>query len=257
VTAGPETVRRMAPWRRRLHEIVFEADTVAGRAFDLAVVALILLAVLATMIETLPELPPRVHDALVVAEWVFTALFTLEYAARLVSVGRPVRYAVSFFGMVDLLSVLPTYLSLFFPGAQSLLVIRSLRLLRVFRILKLGRYLQEAHALRIALVQSRPKIVEGPEHGYTSLPESMYWAIVTMTTVGYGDISPKTALGRLIASTLMILGYALIIVPTGIVSAELAQQAIRSRVSTQACPECSLQGHDADARHCKWCGAAL
>jgi voltage-gated potassium channel len=277
VTARPESIALMAPWRRRLHEIVFEADTRAGRAFDLALVVLIVLAILATSVETVPDLPPAMHRALVAAEWVFTLLFTLEYAARLVSVGRPLRYAVSFFGIVDLLSVLPTYLSLVFPGAQSLLVIRSLRLLRVFRILKLGRYLQEAAALRVALVQSRPKItvflstvvvsvvivgalmylVEGPEHGFTSIPESMYWAVVTMTTVGYGDISPKTALGRLIASTLMILGYALIIVPTGIVSAELAQQALRKPVSTQACPECSLQGHDADAVHCKWCGAHL
>jgi voltage-gated potassium channel len=276
VTAHADTLGRMAPWRRRLHEIVFEADTLAGRAFDLVLVALIVLAVLATIIETLPELSPAAHQALLAAEWVFTALFTLEYVARLVSVGRPLRYARSFFGVVDLLSVLPMYLSLLFPGAQTLLVIRSLRLLRVFRILKLGRYMQEAKALRVALVQSRPKItvflstvivsvvivgtlmylVEGPEHGFSSIPEAMYWAVVTMTTVGYGDISPKTPLGRLIASALMILGYALIIVPTGIVSAELAQQAIR-RVSTQACPECSLQGHDTDAVHCKWCGAHL
>jgi voltage-gated potassium channel len=277
VTAPIEEIRPTAPWRRRLHEIVFEADTPAGRAFDLVVVALILLAILAAILETLPDLSPGAGAALVTAEWVFTALFTLEYVARLVSVGRPLRYAVSFFGIVDLFAVLPTYLSLVFPGAQSLLVIRSLRLLRVFRILKLSRYLHEAQTLRAALAQSREKItvflatvvisvlivgalmylVEGPEHGFRSIPESMYWAVVTMTTVGYGDISPKTPLGRLIASALMVFGYSLIIVPTGIVSAELAHQAIRSRVSTQACPECSLQGHDADAAHCKWCGAHL
>jgi voltage-gated potassium channel len=277
VTAPIEEIRPTAPWRRRLHEIVFEADTPAGRAFDLVVVALILLAILTTILETLPELPPAAHAALVAAEWVFTALFTVEYVLRLLSVGRPLRYAVSFFGIVDLFSVLPTYLSLVLPGAQSLLVIRSLRLLRVFRILKLGRYLHEAQTLRTALAQSREKItvflatvvvsvlivgalmylIEGPEHGFRSIPESMYWAVVTMTTVGYGDISPKTPLGRLLASALMVFGYSLIIVPTGIVSAELAQQAIKSRVSTQACPECSLQGHDADAVHCKWCGARL
>jgi voltage-gated potassium channel len=278
VTAPLEGLRpTAAPWRRRLHEIVFEADTRAGRVFDLVVVALIILATFAAIVETLPDLPPAVHQALVAAEWVFTALFTLEYVARLLSVGRPLRYARSFFGIVDLLSVLPTYLSLFVPGAQSLLVIRSLRLLRVFRILKLGRYLHEAQTLRTALAQSREKItvflatvvisvtivgalmylVEGPEHGFSSIPESMYWAVVTMTTVGYGDISPATGLGRLIASALMVLGYSLIIVPTGIVSAELAQQAIKSRVSTQACPECSLQGHETDAVHCKWCGARL
>jgi voltage-gated potassium channel len=276
MTPQADTTRRVAPWRARLHEIVFEADTVAGRAFDLALVALILTATLATMLETVPTLSPRTHAALVAAEWVFTALFTIEYGLRLVSVQRPLRYATSFFGIVDLLAVLPTYLSLLFPGAQSLLVIRSLRLLRAFRVLKLGRYLSEARSLREALLRSRAKItvflatvlvvvtivgaamylIEGPARGFTSIPASMYWAIVTMTTVGYGDISPETPLGRIVASALMVLGYALIIVPTGIVSAEMAQRA-GQRVSTQACPACSREGHDADARHCKWCGAAL
>lgn len=265
-----------AAWRKRLHEIVFEADTPAGRAFDVALVVLILAAVLCVMLETVSSLPPAVHEGLVVAEWAFTILFTIEYAARLLCVGRPLRYATSFLGIVDLLAVLPTYLSLLFPGSQTLLVIRALRLLRIFRVLKLGRYLSEAAALRAALLASRAKItvflatvlvvvailgaamylVEGPAHGFSSIPMAMYWAIVTMTTVGYGDISPGTPLGQILASLLMVLGYSMIIVPTGIVSAELSQR-YRAPVSTQACPECSREGHDADARHCKFCGARL
>lgn len=266
----------MSEWRQRLHTIVFEADTPAGRAFDVALVVLILAAVLCVMLETVAGLPPGVHDALVVAEWGFTILFTIEYAARLVSVGRPLRYATSFYGLVDLAAVLPTYLSLLFPGSQTLLVIRALRLLRIFRVLKLSRYLTEAAALRAALLASRAKItvflttilvvvailgaamylVEGPAHGFTSIPLAMYWAIVTMTTVGYGDISPETPVGKALASLLMILGYSMIIVPTGIVSAELSQR-FRGPISTQACPQCSREGHDSDARHCKFCGAPL
>jgi voltage-gated potassium channel len=266
----------LAPWQERLHQIVFEADTPAGRAFDLTLVVVIIAATVTAMLETVPSLTARTHQMLVAAEWIFTAIFTVEYFVRLLCVGRPLRYAVSFYGLVDLLAVLPTYLSLLFPGSQSLLVIRALRLLRIFRVMKLTRYLVEARALGTAMIESRPKIVvflttvvvtvtivgatmylvEGPENGFTSIPTSMYWAIVTMTTVGYGDISPKTALGQVLASCLMVLGYALIIVPTGIVSAEVAHQMARS-ISTQACPQCSREGHDADARNCKWCGARL
>jgi len=265
-----------APWRARLHEIVFEADTKAGRAFDVCLVVAILAAVACAMLETVRDLSPGAHEALYAAEWVFTALFSLEYVVRMLCVGRPLRYATSFFGLVDLCAILPTYLSLLLPGSQSLLVIRSLRLLRIFRVLKLARYLSEARALRLALRASRAKItvflatvlavvaivgagmylIEGPENGFTSIPMAMYWAIVTMTTVGYGDISPHTPLGQLLAALLMVIGYGMIIVPTGIVSAEMAQRALRP-VSTQACPSCSREGHDADARHCKWCGAAL
>jgi voltage-gated potassium channel len=265
-----------AGWRDRVHQIVFEADTPAGRAFDVALVALILLAVLCVMLETVQGIPPGLRRGLQVAEWVLTLLFTVEYALRLACVGRPLRYATSFFGLIDLLAVLPTYLSLVLPGSQSLLMIRALRLLRIFRVLKLARYLSEAAALRAALAASRAKItvfvstvfvivallgtamylVEGPEHGFTSIPVAMYWAIVTVTTVGYGDISPKTAGGQVLASILMVVGYSLIIVPTGIVSAELSQRALRP-VSSQACRECSREGHDFDARHCKYCGAAL
>jgi len=276
MTKRERAERSLAPWQERLHRIVFEADTRAGRTFDLVLVTVILAATATAMLETVPGLSASTHRALVIAEWVFTVVFTVEYGVRLVSVGRPLRYAVSFYGLVDLLSVAPTYLSLIFPGSQSLLVIRALRLLRVFRVMKLTRYLSEARALGFALVESRPKItvflttvivsvtivgaamylIEGPANGFTSIPASMYWAIVTMTTVGYGDISPKTPLGQILASALMVLGYALIIVPTGIVSAEMAQQMARS-FSARSCPECTREGHDADARNCKWCGARL
>jgi voltage-gated potassium channel len=273
VTARPGPA--LAPWQQRLHTIVFESDTPAGRAFDVAVVLAILASTVVAMLETVSGLSERVHGALYLAEWIFTVLFTIEYVVRLVSVERPLRYATSFYGVVDLLAVLPTYASLVFPGAQALIVIRALRLLRIFRVLKLARYLSEAHTLRSAIAQSRAKIivflstvlisvtimgavmylVEGPERGFTSIPVSMYWAVVTMTTVGYGDIAPQTAFGQVLASLLMILGYALIIVPTGIVSAEMVSQ-IRRR-SGQACPSCLREDHEVDALHCKWCGARL
>jgi voltage-gated potassium channel len=213
---------------------------------------------------------------LLTGEWIFTILFTIEYVLRLLSVGRPGAYATSFYGIVDLLAILPTYLSIFFPGAQYLLVIRILRVLRIFRILKLVQYLGEARMLTQALRASLRKIivfliavltlvtifgafiylVEDPENGFTSIPKSVYWAIVTLTTVGYGDISPQTVLGQLISSAIMIIGYGIIAVPTGIVTVELAQ-AFKRKISTQACLECSAEGHDADAKFCKYCGAEL
>ena len=266
----------MAPWRTRLHEIIFEADTPAGKAFDVALLVAILLSVVNVSLETVASVDARHHIALVTAEWVFTLLFTVEYALRLACVRTPRRYALSFFGIVDLLAILPTYLTLFIPGAHSFLIIRSLRLLRVFRVLKLARYLTEASALRHAMWASRAKVtvflvsvlivvmivgaamhlIEGGESGFTSIPQSMYWAIVTMTTVGYGDVSPQTPLGRFVAAVLMILGYSFIIVPTGIISAELAHAAAPS-VSTQACPDCGAGGHAPDAVHCKYCGSRL
>jgi voltage-gated potassium channel len=262
-------------WRRRLHEIIFEADTRAGRAFDLALLIAILLSVFAVLLESVPDLRREYGPALRAAEWTFTVLFTVEYGLRLISVTRPAHYAVSFFGVIDLLAVLPTYLALVMPWAQSLMVIRAIRLLRVFRILKLARFLADADLLMRALSASRWKItvflgslvtiilivgtlmylIEGEEHGFTSIPHSMYWAVVTMTTVGYGDIVPQTVAGRVLAALVMILGYGIIAVPTGIVSVELAQ--VTRAVSTQACPACGRQGHDVDARHCKYCGAPL
>jgi len=273
---GAATDAGRSGWRHRLHEVIFEADTAAGKAFDLALLALILASVGVVLAESVPEWR-AVHGALFRRlEWVFTALFTLEYVLRLLSVGRPLAWARSFYGVIDLLAVLPTYLALVLPGAQTLLVLRALRLLRVFRILKLAEFLDEAAALRAALAASRRKIlvflgtvlvlvllfgstiylVEGEKNGFVSIPRSIYWAIVTMTTVGYGDLAPQTAPGRLLASVIMLLGYAILAVPTGIVTSELMRGRGR-RPTTQACPSCGAEGHDADARHCKYCGAAL
>ena len=232
----------MSNWRARLHEVVFEADTPAGKTFDVALLVAIVVSVAVVMLDSVATIRNQFGPVLSLLEWLFTILFTLEYAARLLSVGRPLRYAVSFFGVVDLLSILPTFLSLLFTGAQSLLVIRVFRLLRIFRVLKLGHYLSEARALRQALRGSRTKItvflvavislavvagtlmylIEGPVAGFTSIPRGVYWAIVTMTTVGYGNIAPVTTGGQIAAACLMILGYGIIAVPTGIVSVEIA-----------------------------------
>jgi voltage-gated potassium channel len=262
--------------RERLHEIIFEADTPAGKAFDVALLWVIVLSVVAVMLDSVAWVSAEFGPQLRAIEWVFTILFTIEYALRLYSVRQPARYALSFFGLVDFIAVIPTYLSLLVAGTQSLLVIRALRLLRVFRVLKLAHYLGEADVLMSALRASRAKIIvflgtvltivivvgaamyliEGETSGFTSIPTSMYWAIVTMTTVGYGDIAPTTVLGRFLAAMLMILGYGIIAIPTGIVTVELARMP-KSAVSTQACPACSAEGHDADAAHCKYCGAKL
>ena len=264
-------------WRSRLHEVIFEADTPAGKAFDVTLLVAIVASVLVVVLESVPSVRTEHGRTLWAAEWVFTILFTVEYVLRLLSVRQPVRYVRSFFGIVDLLAVLPTYLSVLVPGAQAFLVVRALRLLRVFRILKLGEYLGEARLLTLALRASVRKIlvflatvlvmvliigslmylVETPESGFTSIPQSIYWAIVTLTTVGYGDIAPQTVLGRILASLVMILGYGLIAVPTGIVTVEISQASRTRAVSTQACPNCGAGGHDPDARHCKYCGAPL
>ena len=265
-------------WRRRGYVIIFGHDTPAGRAFDLALLIAIALSVTAVMLETVAEVRARWGAQLLVAEWFFTVLFTVEYALRLLCVRRPVRYARSFFGVVDLLAVLPTYLSLFVTGAQSLTVVRGLRLLRVFRILKLPEYLGQASLLMTALRAGRQKItvfllgvmmivvvvgalmylVEGPEHGFTSIPTGIYWAVVTLTTVGYGDIAPQTTAGRVLAVAVMLTGYGIIAVPTGIVTAEMiAADRAAGRDQGRGCPRCGAGGHDADARHCKFCGAAL
>lgn len=262
-------------WRERLHEIVFESDTAAGKTFDLALLVCILASVLVVMLESVRSLWLAHGPELRAAEWFFTGLFTIEYIVRLIAVRRPLRYARSFFGLIDLAAILPTYLSLLMPGAQALLVVRALRLLRIFRILKLAQFLGEAQALKAALRASVRKItifvatvlilvviigaimylVEGGTNGFTSIPQSIYWAIVTLTTVGYGDIAPATTLGKILASAVMILGYGIIAVPTGIVTVELSRRP--GSVSAQACPHCSAEGHDADARFCKYCGSRL
>lgn len=262
--------------RQRLHEIVFEADTPAGKAFDLLLIISIMLSVAAVMLDSVGEYREKYGTVLYTIEWFFTILFTIEYVLRLWIVERSMKYATSFFGIVDLLAVVPTYLSLFLPTSQYLLVIRVLRMLRIFRVLKLVHYVGDAQLLLRAMRASRRKIgifvytvltmvvifgalmyfVEGPPNGFTSIPRSMYWAIVTLTTVGYGDISPQTPLGQLLSSMIMILGYGIIAVPTGIFTVEMSQ-ASRRGVSTQACPACAKEGHDVDAVFCKFCGQEL
>jgi len=268
--------RPRTAWRSTLHTVIFEAETPAGRAFDFVLLGCILLSVLAVMLESVAAIRAAHGNTLTALEWGFTLLFSIEYLLRLVSVRRPVRYATSFFGLVDLLAIAPTYLSLLMPGTQYLLVVRILRLLRVFRLLKLSEYLVEADVLMRALRASRFKIsvflltvftlvvivgsvmyvVEGEANGFRDIPTSIYWAVVTLTTVGYGDVAPRTALGQLLASVVMLLGYGIIAVPTGIVTLELSR-ASQPVVSTRACPACSAEGHDADATHCKYCGAQL
>lgn len=270
-----EKERPAGNWRGRLHEIIFEADTRAGKTFDLTLISLILLSLLIVILESVKSIRAEYGALLLALEWSFTIIFTIEYVLRLVSVRRPLRYVFSFYGLIDLLAILPTYISLLFPGTQYLLAVRVLRLMRIFRILKLTAYLQEAQVLTNALRASRRKIsvflaavlsvvvvmgtliyvVEGEEHGFKDIPTGIYWAIVTITTVGYGDLSPKTEIGRFIAAFVMILGYAILAVPTGIVTVELSRQ--KAEISTQVCPECGAEGHDSDAKHCKYCGVRL
>ena len=271
----PPATRKEQSWRRRAHEIIFEADTPAGRLFDVLLIASILISVAAVMLDSIATVRADYARQLYAIEWFFTLLFTVEYTLRLICVGKPLLYARRFFGIIDLMAIVPTYLSLLLPGSQYFLVIRILRILRIFRILKLVPYLGEAQLLMRALKASGRKIavflytvltlvvifgslmyvIEGEANGFTSIPHSIYWAIVTLTTVGYGDISPQTPFGQLLASGIMILGYGIIAVPTGIVTVEM-NQAFR-KVSTQSCPECSAEGHEADAVHCKFCGSKL
>ena len=262
-------------YRDRLHEIIFEADTPAGRVFDLALIASILASIGVVMLSSVTAVSSGYGSLFYGLEWFFTVLFTVEYVLRLYCVRRPLSYALSFYGLVDLMAIAPTYISLFLPGGQAFLVIRVLRLLRVFRVLKLVQYLREAQLLFQAFRDSGRKIIvflftvatlviicgtlmyliEGASGGFTSIPRSIYWAVVTLTTVGYGDISPQTPLGQFVAGLVMILGYAIIAVPTGIVTASLIKPA--GPVSTQACPECGAEGHDSDAQFCKYCGSAM
>ena len=267
-----------AGWRRRLYNIIFEADTPAGRRFDIALVVVILASVLVVVLDSVPAIHGEHERTMDRFEWFFTILFTIEYLARLACVRRPWRYATSFFGIIDLLSVLPTYCSLFVPEAAALLDIRILRLLRVFRIFKLTLYVNETTMLGSALRASGRKIlvflsvvlmavlilgtvmyvVEGPRNGYTSIPVAMYWATVTMTTVGYGDITPHTGLGKLIASFMMLLGWGILAVPTGIVTAEMTSARFRlGGLGARLCPACGSSGHAPEARFCKDCGAEL
>ena len=264
------------PWRERARVIIFEADTLAGKAFDVGLLCTIALTVFTVMLESVDSVATRYGDWLRTTEWIITALFTAEYALRLACVPQPWRYATSFFGVVDLLAILPTYLSLLLPGTQSLAVIRALRLLRVFRVFKLARFLSEANVLLEALRSGSRKVlvflgtvlvlitilgstmylVEGGEHGFDSIPLSMYWAVVTLTTVGYGDIVPHTNAGKLISTFVMVLGYSIIAIPTGIVTAEIVRAA-QPQVTTRHCPECLSEGHATHARYCRDCGESL
>jgi voltage-gated potassium channel len=264
-------------WRERLRIVIFEADTPAGKAFDVALLIAIVISVSVVMAESVAPIRERYQRELDIAEWFFTLLFTVEYGLRLLVVRVPAHYARSFFGVVDVLAIAPTYLSLLFPGAESLLVIRGLRLLRIFRVFKLGRFLGEASVLTRALLSSRHKVtiflgtvlilvtilgaamylIEGEESGFTSIPVGVYWAIVTMTTVGYGDIIPATLLGKTLASVVMVMGYSIIAVPTGIVTAEIVETAVGRKITTRSCPYCTSEGHLIDSRYCKDCGSRL
>ena len=276
--------------RRRLFEIVFHADDPAAKGFDVVLIVAILTSVLVVMLESVASIQLQYARELLAAEWFFTVLFTAEYLLRLWVLQTPLRYARSFFGVVDLLSILPTYLSLLIPGAQVLLTVRILRALRIFRVLKLANYLDEADQLRRALAASRRKIlvfifvvltlvtiagsmmylIEGGENGFDSIPRSVYWAVITVTTVGYGDIAAQTPVGQLLTVALVIVGYGIIAVPTGIVTVELGKERATSMAETLAgaavqavtvqlstCPRCGLSEHDTDASYCKWCGEPL
>ena len=272
-------------WRYRLHEIIYEADTPMGKLFDVVLLFLILLSIVLVMLESVREIDAKYHEILYIGEWIITIFFTIEYVARIITVKKPRAYIFSFYGIIDFLSTIPLYLSFLFAGSSFLLSVRALRLLRVFRILKLARYIGEATKLRKALISSRAKIlvflfavlviaviagtlmyiIEGPENGFKSIPISVYWCIVTLTTVGFGDIAPVTPLGQLLATVIMILGYGIIAVPTGIVSAEytkkMDQQDVLGEnyvhVNTQACLHCGAQKHRDDAKYCHKCGEEL
>lgn len=264
--------------RDRIHEIVFEADTPTGKIFDISLLVLIVLSVIMVMLESSEEWYAAYGPIFEILEWVFTILFTIEYALRLYVTIRPMKYAFSFYGIVDLIAILPSYLSYFFVGTQYFVIIRILRLLRVFRIFKLGKFLTEGDQLRRALIASRNKItvflfavtllvviigsvmylIEGGSNkGFSSIPKSVYWAIVTLTTVGYGDITPQTSIGQFLSAVVMILGYAIIAVPTGIVTNEMIGNTGTKFTNTQVCRYCTREGHANDALYCKYCGGRL
>ena len=271
-------------WKGKLHEIIYEADTPAGKFFDISLFFLIIVSVILVMLESVKYIDYKYHDLLFAFEWGITIFFTLEYIARIISIKKPFKYIFSFYGIIDFISTIPLYLSYIFVGSQVLLAVRALRLLRVFRILKLVKFLGEASQLKKALKASRAKItvfiyvvlilsiimgtimylVESDETGFTSIPRSIYWTIVTLTTVGYGDIAPQTSLGQFIATIIMVLGYGIIAVPTGIVTVEFSKHSKKNNTeasivhtNTQACPSCAYEGHRDNAKHCYNCGDEL
>lgn len=273
-------------WRHKLHEVIYEADTPMGKWFDLILIFIILVSVILVMLESVTEFDEKYHGALLTMEWVITIFFTIEYIARIVSIRKPSSYIFSFYGIIDFLSTIPLYLSYLVAGSQVLLAVRAFRLLRIFRILKLVQYIGEASQLRTALRASRTKIavfiyvvmilsiimgtlmylIESPEAGFTSIPRSIYWTIVTLTTVGYGDIAPQTTIGQFMATVIMILGYGIIAVPTGIVTVEFAKHNGKGKdedqnhmvhINTLSCSSCGVEGHRDDASHCFKCGELL
>ena len=266
-----------ASWRQRLHEIIYESATRAGKIFDITLLCLIISSIVVVILDSSAGWHRSYGNLFWILEWTFTILFTIEYVLRLVCIKKPWRYVFSFLGMIDLLAIIPGYLSLFMAGTQSLVVLRALRLLRIFRIFKLSHYLSEMQFLGVAIRGSMRKIsifmlivltlviimgsvmylVEGGKNGFNSIPDSIYWAIVTITTVGYGDISPVTPIGKLVASAIMLMGYAIIAVPTGIVTTEMALAVRRKEQKSEACPSCGREGHDGNAKYCKFCGEKL
>ncbi|CAH1531506.1 putative Potassium voltage-gated channel subfamily KQT; potassium channel, VIC family [Vibrio rotiferianus] len=263
-------------FKHHLYVIIFGTHTRAGRAFDIALIIAIITSLVVLILESLPSVMTEWSQELRYIEYTFTALFTIEYLLRLYCSPKPKSYATSFYGVVDLLAILPTYLAIFFPGASFMGVVRLLRVMRIFRILKLVRYLQDSNILLRSLLMARRKIliffstvgilvtifgalifvIEGPHNGFTSIPKSIYWAIVTITTVGYGDMVPQTHLGKAIASLTMLLGYSILAVPTGIITAELSNE-MNAHKQLVKCPNCNRSGHDSDAMHCKHCGSEL
>lgn len=271
-----ESSKRMS-WKSKLHEVIFEADTRAGKLFDIILLILILGSVATVMLESVNSIRIEHGQTLNLIEWVLTILFSIEYITRIISIKKPLKYIFSFYGLIDLLSILPTYLGIFITGASSMAAIRSIRLLRVFRILKLARYLKEAAAFKSILIAMRPKIIvflvaifsivtimgtiiymiEDPKDGFTSIPRCIYWAVVTLTTVGYGDIAPQTVLGQVFASLIMVMGYSIIVIPTVFVVTSNLLSSRETNLNTQSCPSCSKEGHDNNAEFCKYCGDNL
>lgn len=268
----------MSSWRDKLHEIIFEADTPAGKAFDVVLMILILVSIVEVMVESVNEFARDYGRLLLIIEWILTIIFTIEYILRIISVKKPWKYITSFYGIIDFLAIVPTFLTLVITVFQAkyLIVIRAFRLIRIFRIFKLARFLREGQTILVAMRASLAKITvfltfvvllvlifgslmylieANADSGFTNIPRSIYWAIVTITTVGYGDIAPATPLGQFLAAIIMLLGYAVIAVPTGIVTMELVNA--NNKTNTQACPSCSREGHDDDADFCKFCGEKL
>ena len=270
---------RIETLRHTLYQVIYQAHTPAGKGFDIVLIISILASVLTIVLDSVAEISQRYGEQFATAEWVFTTLFTIEYFLRIFCIHRPFKYIASFYGLIDLLAILPSYISLFIPGSHYLQIIRILRVLRIFRVLKLVRFINQSNQLLNALLASRFKItiflftistllvvfgstmylIEGPENGFTNIPVSIYWAVVTLTTVGFGDITPKTDFGRAISAVVMVIGYAIIAVPTGIITTELSQEMKRQhkRLNPRICPKCRKPGHEVDANYCRICGTEL